>query len=74
MFEILTLIQTKKMESIPLILFGSDFWAPLLKWIEKECFEVHHAVSKEDMKIYTLVDTVDEAFKIISKSKEREYF
>ena len=74
MFEILTLIQTKKTEPIALILFGSDFWAPLLKWIEKQVYEVHHAVAKEDMKIYTLVDTVDEAFKIISKSKEREYF
>lgn len=73
-FELITLIQTKKMERIPIVLIGRDFWAPLLRWVEEQVFKRHHAIEKEDMKIYTLTDSVEEAYKIILKSKEREYF
>lgn len=73
-FELITLIQTKKMERIPIILIGRDFWEPLLKWIEKHVYQEHHAIAKEDMEIYTLVDSVEDAFEIIVKSKERAYF
>lgn len=74
MFELTTLIQTGKAERIPIVLIGRDFWEPLLKFIEEQVYKKHHAIKKEDMKIYTLVDSVEEAYKIILKSKEREYF
>lgn len=73
-FEIVTLIQTKKMERIPIILVGRDFWGALNDWIREHVYQNHHAIDKEDMKIYTLVESVEEAYKIIVKSKEREYF
>mgnify|MGYP001587441967 CR=1 FL=1 len=73
-FEIVTLIQTKKMERIPIVLIGKDFWGTLLKWVEDQVYGRHRAVDKEDLKIYTLVDSVEEAYAIISKSKERDYF
>ncbi len=64
-FEILTLIQTKKIEPIPMILVGKEYWTPLLLWIEKGLLEKHHTISKEDQSIYTLVDSVDEAYDVI---------
>lgn len=67
-FEIATLIQTKKIERIPVVLVGKEFWTPLLEWIEKGLLEKHNTISKEDMNIYTLVDTADEAYDVIMNS------
>lgn len=72
-FELVMLIQTKKAPKIPIVLVGKDYWGGLLAWVEKQVYERHRAVSTEDMKIYTLVNTIDEAYNIIVKSKEREY-
>lgn len=64
-FEIATLIQTKKIEPIPIVLVGKEYWTPLVKWFEEGLFERYHTIHKEDMNIYTLVDSVDEAYNII---------
>lgn len=74
-FEIITLVQTKKIfEKIPIILYGKDFWGPLMKWVEKEVYEKFEAIDKEDMKLYAIVDSPEEALKIIKKSKTRKEF
>lgn len=75
-FEIVTLLQTKKItEHIPVILMGKEFWQPLLTWLEEVVFEKHKAIDKGDLSsLYTLVDSVEEAYKIIIKSKERIFF
>lgn len=64
-FEIVTLVQTKKVRSVPIILFGKKFWEPLLTFIEKTLYEEHNAINAEDTKLYTVVDTVDEAYEYI---------
>lgn len=64
-FEIVTLVQTKKIRKVPIILFGRDFWGPLLVFIEKTVYQKHSAVDMGDMKLYTVVDTVDEAYDYI---------
>ena len=73
-FELVTLIQTKKMEAIPIVLVGRDYWGSLLKWMQAEVYEKHHAIAPEDMNIFTVVQSIDEAYKIILKSKDRAYF
>lgn len=72
-FEIITLIQTRKMEHLPVILIGRDYWEPLLTWIKASVFQKHHAILEEDLNIYTLVNTVEEALKIIRHTRERKY-
>lgn len=64
-FEIVTLVQTKKIRSVPIVLYGKDFWEPLLGFIEKILYEKHAAIDKTDMKLYTVVDSVDEAYDYI---------
>lgn len=64
-FEIVTLVQTKKLHKIPIVLFGKDFWEPLLAVIEKTLYEKHKAIDKEDMNLYVVVDSVDEAYDYI---------
>ena len=73
LFEMLTLVQTEKIEKIPIILVGREFWAPLLKWID-ECLNKHHnLIDSHDMNLYRLVDNADEALDIVktlAKSKK----
>ena len=67
LFEMITLIQTKKIYPVPVMLVGKDYWQPLLQWIEKTVYEGNQAINKEDMEIYHLVDTADEAFVLLQK-------
>lgn len=68
LFEIITLIQTKKINRIPVLLYGKDFWEPLLKWFEKDLIKKYKTLSKEDMELFHVVDDVDEALKYILKN------
>lgn len=69
-FEIVTLIQTKKIRKVPIVLFGKSFWQPLLDFITANLYEKHKAINKEDMNLYVLVDSVDEAYEYIIKNVE----
>lgn len=64
-FEILTLVQTKKIRKVPLVLFGKSYWEPLLAFIEQKMYQENKAINKEDMELYTVVDSVDEAYDYI---------
>ena len=74
-FEILTLIQTKKISSkIPVVLVGKEFWEPIHKWIHEEMYNKLKAIDEGDLKLYTVVDTAEEAFEIIKNAPPREEF
>ena len=64
-FEMITLIQTKKIKPIPIILVGRDYWEPLEDFLKKTVYEDHKAISKEDFELYHIVDNADEAYKLI---------
>ncbi|HUY05410.1 MAG TPA: TIGR00730 family Rossman fold protein [Candidatus Paceibacterota bacterium] len=64
-FEIVTLVQTKKIRKVPIVLVGKKYWEPLLSVIEKTLFGEFANIDKEDMALYTLVDTVDDAYDFI---------
>src|SRR6185369_15260700 len=62
-FEIVTLIQTKKIKKVPVVLYGKEYWTPLLTLINDHLFIAHKAVDESDTKdIYHVVDSVDEAY------------
>lgn len=64
-FEIVTLIQTKKIDSIPVVLVGREYWSGLLDWVRSVTLEKYQAITDEETKIYHLVDSVDEAYEYI---------
>lgn len=64
-FEIVTLVQLKKIRKIPIVLFGKEYWQPLLTVIEKTLYKKYANIEKEDMELYKLVDSVDEAYEYI---------
>lgn len=66
-FEIVTLIQTKKIDPVPIVLYGKDYWQPLLRFFENELLRRFETISREDMDIFHVVDDVDEAYKYINK-------
>lgn len=65
-FEIITLVQTKKIRKVPIILFGKSYWEPLLAFIEKTLYQERATIDEKDMTLYTLVDSVDEAYEYIT--------
>ena len=65
LFEILTLIQTKKIKRIPIVLYGKSYWEPLTTLIKEHLYETHQTIDKEDMELYTVVDSIDEAYNTI---------
>jgi hypothetical protein len=73
LLEMLMLIQTKKMTPLPIVLVGRDFWDPLDEWVRRVLVK-QKLVNPEDVDIYKIVDSAEEAFEIVSKSKPREYF
>ncbi len=72
MFEIVTLTQTGKTDTtVPVILVGKKYWSPLLEWMKSVMLEEEEYIDPQDMHIFHLVDSADEALKIIRKTKER---
>lgn len=64
-FEIVTLVQTKKIRKVPIVLIGRDYWQPLLAFIEKTLYHDRAAIDEGDLTLYRLVDSVDEAYEYI---------
>lgn len=63
--EILTLVQTKKIKPVPIVLYGKEYWTPFLTVFKEQLDETYHAIDAADLELYHLVDSVDEAFEYI---------
>lgn len=61
LFEAITLIQTKKIGRFPILLVGSEFWSGLIDWIKKVLLQENATISQEDLKLFKVVDTAEEA-------------
>ena len=59
LFESLTLIQTKKITRVPIILLGIKFWSGLIDWIKNVLIE-DKLISPEDLDLFSVVDTQEE--------------
>jgi hypothetical protein len=73
-FEIITLIQTKKIQAIPVVLVGKEYWGPLTSWIKEQMHEKFKAIDEADQEIYKIVDTAEEAFEIVKDAPARSEF
>ncbi|MCZ2393811.1 MAG: TIGR00730 family Rossman fold protein [Chitinophagales bacterium] len=60
-FEVITLVQTKKIDRIPLVFFGKRYWGGLLKWISSTMLNNHHYINEGDLDLFLLTDDVEEA-------------
>ncbi|MEO9513702.1 MAG: TIGR00730 family Rossman fold protein [Flavobacteriaceae bacterium] len=64
LFEAITLIQTNKIHTFPIILVGSKFWMGLMDWVKKTMLEAGN-ISPKDLDLIKIVDTEDEVVEII---------
>ncbi|WP_170457342.1 TIGR00730 family Rossman fold protein [Ruegeria arenilitoris] len=64
LFESLTLIQTGRMERVPFLLFGREFWERVINW---EALADAGTISEEDLDLFRFVDTAQEAVDIIER-------
>ena len=66
LFEAVTLIQTKRIKSFPLILVGSSYWTGLIDWISNRLLE-EKRISPEDIEILQVVDDPEEVVKAVNR-------
>lgn len=63
-FEAITLIQTGRSESFPVVLVGKKYWQGLVKWLNTSVYK-YGSIQAKDLEIFKLVDSADEVVKII---------
>ncbi len=71
LFEILTLVQTKKLSKMPIILVGTEFWKPLDEFIKKTLLLDSETISEEDLALYTITDDEDLIVDIVKNAPMR---
>lgn len=64
--ESLTLIQTKRMDPFPVILYGSQYWQGLLDWLGAEVLH-ENCIDASDLELIQVVDKPEDVIKIIKK-------
>ncbi|MES2214326.1 MAG: TIGR00730 family Rossman fold protein [Patescibacteria group bacterium] len=65
-FEIITLVQTKKVVGVPIICVGSDYWKSLERFMQESLIS-RGTISAEDLTLFTITDNEDEIIDLIKK-------
>ncbi len=66
LFDIATLVQTKKKRHMPIILFNTSFWGGLVEWIKTKLV-AEGVISDDDTELLIMTDSIDEVVEIISE-------
>jgi uncharacterized protein (TIGR00730 family) len=64
LFEVVTLVQTRKSRQVPIVLFGSDYWRRL---VDFDFLVEEGVISPEDIKLFEYVDTPQDAWDAIAR-------
>jgi len=70
LFEALTLVQTQKVTSFPIVLVGSEYWSGLVDWIERTVL-ADGKVSASDLDMFRVTDDIDDAIKVMVDARDR---
>ena len=68
LFEALTLVQTRKVTSFPVVLYGSEYWSGLLAWL-RETMVTRGTINAADIDLMQVSDDVDEIVEILRRSE-----
>ncbi len=66
LFEVLTLVQTKKITSVPIILVGKSFWKGMREWIVEVMLGEENNISEKDLDLIPVTDDIEEIVDIIN--------
>lgn len=67
-FEIVTLVQTGKIRKVPIVVYGKEYWEPLIAFMQLKFLEEHAAIDKLDLELFHVADSVDDAYDFIVKN------
>lgn len=67
LFEMLTLVQTKKVSPVKIVLVNKSFWSPLMNWIKEFMYKKGKAINKADLELFEVVDGADEALALVRR-------
>ena len=67
LFEVLTLIQTNRIQRFPIVMMGSEFWNGLRDWIVEIMLNRHHNIHAEDLDLFLITDDPEEAVQYINR-------
>ncbi|HEV2073952.1 MAG TPA: TIGR00730 family Rossman fold protein [Thermomicrobiales bacterium] len=70
LFEVLTLIQTGRLDRVPVVLFGSNHWRGLLSWFD-DVLERDGRISPNDKSIFTITDNIEETARVLIEATLR---
>jgi uncharacterized protein (TIGR00730 family) len=70
LFEALTLIQTRKIRSFPLVLVGSGYWTPLVGWLREHVLG-GAKISAADLDLLSIVDDTEDVVRIVTEATEQ---
>lgn len=73
-FELVTLVQTKKLPAVPIILVGSEYWTPIMHLLKAQLLDKFGTVSPEDFDLFKILDDEDEILDIIIKAPLRNEY
>ncbi len=62
LFETLTLIQTGRMERVPVLLFGESFWREIVNW---DALADAGTIARDDLELFRFVETADQAMAVL---------
>jgi uncharacterized protein (TIGR00730 family) len=71
-FEAIMLIQTLKQATFPVVLMGAQYWEGLIKWLQDKMMSEHEYVSSDELKVFTLADTEQQAVKTIIEFRKAQ--
>jgi hypothetical protein len=66
LFECVTLVQTRKISQVPMVLMGVSFWTGMLQWIKEVVLDREHNINPNDLDMLYLTDDVEDAVNYVN--------
>jgi len=71
-FEIVTLIQTNKIQAVPVVCVGTEYWQPMVEWLRADLLTKHHTIDEADLKLFTITDSEDLVLELAQFAQNRD--
>jgi len=72
MFETLTLVQTHKVNAMPVVFMGKDYWAGLIDWLKNKMLNEAKYIDPEDIRLMHVTDDPEEAVRVINERLKKD--
>ena len=66
-FEVVTLVQTRKIDLVPIVLFGTKYWSGLMEWVKETLLKEFQNINENDLELFKITDDIDEAVNHINE-------